>query len=128
MSGISRKYNTTITAIKQANGLSSDVIGTGQKLTIPGAAAAGQGTTNQTVSTDGQYQYDNPLLNPNETYGYYAVQRGDNLYALARDFFTTMKELQRLNGLGNSTVIHPGAEMIVPTSKYNDYHGNVASN
>ena len=61
-----------------------------------------------------------------ETYGYYTVAKGDNLYALARDFFTNMPELQRLNRLGNSTVIHPGDELIVPTKKYNDYHNNMA--
>lgn len=128
LTGISRKYGTTITAIKKHNGLTSDVIATGQRLAIPGSGSpAPQTGTTQNVSTDGRYQYDNPLLNDNETYGYYAVQSGDNLYALARDFFTTMKELQRLNNLGSSTVIHPGDEMVVPTSKYNEYHGNVAA-
>jgi LysM repeat protein len=132
LSGISRKYRTTIAAIKQRNGLSSDVIGMGQKLVIPGVGNVeinpDPGFQNLETSSNSQFQYDNPLLSSNETYGYYAVQTGDNLYALARDFFTTMKELQRLNGLKNSTIIHPGDELIVPTSKYNDYHQNVAKN
>jgi LysM repeat protein len=50
------------------------------------------------------------------------VNKGDNLYALARDFFTTMSELQRINRLGASTTIFPGNEIIVPTAKYNAYH------
>ena len=63
------------------------------------------------------------------TYGFYTVAKGDNLYALARDFFTTMAELQRINNLGSSTTIFPGNDLIVPTSKYNAYHqkGEVAN-
>jgi LysM repeat protein len=137
LTGISRKYGTSIAMIKQSNGLNSDVIGTGQKLVIPAIGAqVSQGgigipaspPQNQNASAGGKYQYDNPMLESNETYGYYSVQKGDNLYALARDFFTTMSELQRLNNLGSSTIIHPGHELIVPTSKYNDYHQNVAQN
>ncbi|MDP4582869.1 MAG: LysM peptidoglycan-binding domain-containing protein, partial [Verrucomicrobiales bacterium] len=60
---------------------------------------------------------------------YYTVNNGDNLYALARDFFTTMSELQRINRLGASTTIFPGNEIIVPTAKYNAYHktGEIAN-
>ena len=149
---ISARYGTTIAAIKQANGLKSDAIGAGQHLVIPtdrpqrGANSArneggGHKKSQSSASTaqstapgekaaqkEGKYEYDNPLLDGNETYGYYAVQKGDNLYALARDFFTSMNELQRLNKLGNSTIIYPGDELIVPTSKYNEYHKNVAKN
>ena len=136
VTGISRKYGTSITSIKKTNGLKSDVIGTGQHLTIPNqepetpevAKSAPETGQTITVSSDGKYQYDNPLLDRNETYGYYGIQKGDNLFALARDFFTSMKELQRLNKLGSSTVIHPGDELIVPTSKYNNYHNNIAQN
>jgi LysM repeat protein len=40
-----------------------------------------------------------------------------------------MSELQRINNLGSSTLIRPGDEIIVPTSKYNAYHktGEVAN-
>ena len=35
-----------------------------------------------------------------------------------------MAELQRLNRLGSSTLIYPGNELIVPTTKYNEYHNS----
>lgn len=129
--GLSRKYNTSVANIKSANGLRSDVISLGQKITIPSAksmADAG-GTKDSGKKQDASYEYDNPLLRNSETYGYYTVRKGDNLYALARDFFTTMSELQRVNKLGGNTLIYPGNELIVPTSKYNAYHktGDVAS-
>jgi len=128
---IARKYKTTVASIKGANGLRSDVISPGQQLKISRKAPSSKGVaktnaksskTNEKVSS-----YDNPLLATSENYGYYSVAKGDNLYALARDFFTSMPELQRLNRLGKSTVIHPGDELIVPTTKYNAYHKNVAA-
>ncbi len=135
LSKISRKYGVSVAALKSANGLKSDVISPGQRIKIPGAGSAAQttsapdtGSSQQQAGSDATYAYDNDLLKQTETYGYYKVTKGDNLYALARDFFTDMPELQRLNKLGKSTVIHPGDELIVPTSKYNSYHNNVASN
>ena len=131
LTSIAKKNGTTVAAIKQANGLKDDVIGLGQKLAMPSAGSAPvKETTTEVASSDAgnsedvSYEYDNPLLNQEETYGYYTVNKGDNLYALARDFFTTMAELQRLNRLGSSTLIYPGNELIVPTTKYNEFHNS----
>jgi len=131
LTSIARKNGTTVAAIKKANSLADDVIGLGQKLVMPAAGSAPvQEPKTEVASNDANgsgdvsYEYDNPLLSEEETYGYYTVRKGDNLYALARDFFTTMAELQRLNRLGSSTLIYPGNELIVPTTKYNDYHSS----
>lgn len=130
---LSRKFNTSVDSIKAANGLRSETINLGQTLKIPTAASASQASAGDDAKKPDQsnsFQYDNPLLKTEETYGYYTVSKGDNLYALARDFFTTMAELQRINNLGSSTLIHPGDDIIVPTSKYNAYHnknGEVAN-
>ena len=136
LTSLARQSGTTVKAIKEANGLSDDVIELGQILTMPSAGSASIGAASvapedtETVShktADAEnvtYEYDNPLLREEETYGYYTVNKGDNLYALARDFFTTMAELQRLNRLGDSTLIYPGNELIVPTTKYNEYHSS----
>ena len=43
----------------------------------------------------------------------YIVQEGDTLSGIALKFGTTVAELQRLNGLGNSTLIYAGQELIV---------------
>lgn len=127
LTGISRQYKVDVNALKAANGLRTDVIGLGQKITIPaGATVAANTSTLKKTETkqDAKYEYENPLLSKGETYGYYTVNNGDNLYALARDFFTSMAELQRVNRLGAKTLIFPGNELIVPTSKYNAYHQN----
>ncbi|MDF1741268.1 MAG: LysM peptidoglycan-binding domain-containing protein [Verrucomicrobiales bacterium] len=125
--GISRQYKVDVNSLKAANGLRTDVIGLGQKITIPiGSSVASNTTTPPKTDTnqETQYEYENPLLSKGETYGYYTVNKGDNLYALARDFFTSMAELQRVNRLGAKTLFFPGDELIVPTSKYNAYHQN----
>jgi LysM repeat protein len=132
LTSLAKKFNTSVESLKSANGLRSDTISLGQNLKIPSSKPAATTASNTapapapaTAPKGGQsaaFEYDNPLLNKSETYGYYTVASGDNLYALARDFFTTMSELQRINNLGSSTIIRPGDEIIVPTSKYNAYH------
>jgi LysM repeat protein len=132
LTSVAKKYNTSVESIKSANGLRSDIISLGQTLKIPATQTASTGTTPAPEKKQDQtsaFQYDNELLRADETYGYYTVNNGDNLYALARDFFTTMSELQRINRLGASTTIFPGNEIIVPTAKYNAYHktGEIAN-
>ena len=133
LTSVAKKYQTTVASLKSANGLRSDTISLGQTLKIPVTQTAANHSKpapeTKKQEQDSSYQYDNELLRSDETYGYYTVNKGDNLYALARDFFTTMSELQRINRLGASTTIYPGDEIIVPTAKYNAYHktGEVAN-
>lgn len=125
LTSLSKKYGTSVESLKTANGLRSDAISLGQSLKIPTAKSTNTAENSKTTPAPQQsssFQYDNPLLKQDEAYGYYTVVKNDNLYAIARDFFTTMAELQRINNMGSSTVIKPGADIIVPTSKYNAYH------
>ena len=125
LTSLSKKYGTSVESLKTANGLRSDAISLGQSLKIPTAKATDTADNTKTTPAPQQsssFQYDNPLLKQDEAYGYYTVVKNDNLYAIARDFFTTMAELQRINNMGSSTVLKPGADIIVPTSKYNAYH------
>lgn len=133
LTSLSKKYGTTVESLKSANGLRSDAISLGQSLKIPAVKSVEQASNTSAPAPkpeqSSSFQYDNPLLKQDETYGYYTVVKNDNLYAIARDFFTTMAELQRINNMGSSTVIRPGDDIIVPTSKYNAYHkeGEVAN-
>jgi len=131
LTSLSKKYGTSVESLKTANGLRSDAISLGQSLKIPALKGAEQASTTTVAGSAPQasqpaqsntFQYENPLLKQDESYGYYTVVKNDNLYAIARDFFTTMTELQRINNMGSSTVIKPGDDIIVPTSKYNAYH------
>ncbi len=68
---IAKAFNTTVDAIKSANGLTSDAISIGQVLRIPRS-------TSSTSSTSGGRTY--------------TVRTGDSLYSIARDFNTTVDD------------------------------------
>lgn len=70
---IARRYNTTVDTIKSINGLTSNMITTGQILKIP----SGQ----------------------NAPYIEYTVQSGDSLWLIARRYGTTVDAIKNLNGL-----------------------------
>ncbi|HBK61689.1 MAG TPA: N-acetylmuramoyl-L-alanine amidase, partial [Firmicutes bacterium] len=77
--------------IKRSNNLTTDVIGIGQVLAIPGAAAAAPATT----GTD------------------YIVQPGDTLFLISRRYGTTVQALMSANNL-TSTTIYVGQRLRIP--------------
>lgn len=88
---IARRFGTTVDAIKRANNLTTDVIGIGQVLRIPGAVAAAPATT----GTD------------------YIVQPGDTLFLISRRYATTVQALMSANNL-TSTTIYVGQRLRIP--------------
>lgn len=119
---IAKKHGISIGVLMNFNDITNpDKISGGQKLKIPSKEKAKtlskvkplqkSGTPTLTASSDNK-----PL--PGDDYGVYIVQSGDTLYELARDFFTTEKEIQSLNKMGSKTHIVPGQELIVPTAEY----------
>ena len=72
---IAKKFSTTVTKLKEANKLDSNMLSIGQKLIIP--------------------------LIEDTTY---VVKAGDTLYSIAREFGTTVDELRRLNNLVNDVL------------------------
>ena len=119
--GISRRYNVSVDSLKKANNLRSDRLSLGQSIKIPGKTSV-VSKTPPTKSTVAEVP-----ATTKETYGVYMVQKGDTLYSLATDFFTTQAEIQRLNKMGSSTALAPGKELVVPTAKYMATH-NLANN
>lgn len=89
---IAQRFDTTVEALRQANGLINDTIQVGQFLFIvmPPQQPALLGHVEHTVA-------------PNET-----------LYALAQRYGTTMEAIMRANGLSN-TIITVGQRLLIPT-------------
>ncbi len=75
---IAKRYGTTVEALKQLNGLTSDLLNIGQVLKIP-------------ADTD-------------TSYFEYTVRAGDTLWLLSRRFDTTVEAIQKLNGLSSDNL------------------------
>ena len=84
---IARRYDTTVDAIKQLNGLTGDLLHIGQVLRIP---------SSQTNS-----------------YFEYTVRSGDTLWLLSRKYGTTVDAIKALNGLSGD-MLHIGQVLKIP--------------
>ncbi len=90
---IAIRYHTTITVLKQLNGLKSDMLQVGQKLALPSTEKVS--STGATAST-------------------YIVQPGDTLYRIALHYGTTMRAIEDLNGIPNANLITVGQALAIP--------------
>lgn len=91
LSEIAAINDTTVSALKEANDLSSDLILPGQVLQVTGD-----------VSEDVEETED----------GVYVIQPGDTLFEIAVEFDLTVKELMDLNNLSSDLIV-AGNELIV---------------
>lgn len=85
---LANRYGTTVDAIKQLNGLTSDQLQIGQVLRIPAAQSS--------------------------TYFDYTVRSGDTLWLLANRYGTTVDAIKRLNGLAGDN-LQIGQVLRIPT-------------
>lgn len=115
---VSRKYNVTIAAIKNANGLKSDVIRVGQKLKIPGvnASAAPAVTAAQpakrakSVAAKTTAKTVQPYSGATKEY---VVKSGDTLGAIAYGSGINIRQLKALNSL-TSDSLKVGQKLKIP--------------
>lgn len=84
---IARRYDTTVDAIKNLNGLTSDLLNIGQILKIPASQ--------------------------NAPYVEYTVRPGDSLWLIARRYGTTVDAIKALNGL-TSDLLNIGQVLRIP--------------
>lgn len=104
---ISLRYNVSMGAIAQANGIGNiNIIYVGQRLTIPGTTG---GTPTTPPPTDGG---DDGGENPAPAT--YTVVAGDTLASIARRFNTTVQALVTANGITNPNLIFVGQRLTIP--------------
>lgn len=89
--GIANEYNLSVDELKSMNNLTSNNLSIGQKLLVSGTGE---------VVTGGDY-------------GTYVVKSGDNLYAIARKYGTTVDNLKDINNL-SSNLLSIGQKLLVP--------------
>ena len=98
---IAKKYNTTVDKIKRDNNLQSNNLTIGKILLI-------EDTGDQsTIEACFGEEYEAPSSNIT-----YTVQKGDNLYSIARKYNTTVNEIKRKNNL-TSNNLSIGQQLII---------------
>ncbi|WP_050179787.1 peptidoglycan endopeptidase [Domibacillus robiginosus] len=99
---IASRYKTSVSSLKQLNGLSSDVIYVGQKLKVSGSSSSAKPVSTSKPSTS-------------TSTSTYTVKSGDSLGVIASRYKTTVSALKQLNGL-TSDVIYVGQKLKVSGS------------
>jgi LysM repeat protein len=131
---IARNNKVSVSDIVRANKLgNADVLSVNQVLRIPTAAGSNAPTPAPQPAFAGTAPSapapTTATSSPDtdaDDFGLYTVQKGDTLWSLSRDFFTTQQEIQQLNSMGRSTILKPGQELVVPTKKYFEYHNRLS--
>lgn len=107
--GIARSFQTTVSAIKQLNNLTGDLIHPGMVLQIRPAANQPPMENKSNTASAGA---NNPV-------GKYIVQKGDCLWLIARKYRVEVAALKKLNNL-QSDLIYPGQTLLIPGTKSGD--------
>jgi N-acetylmuramoyl-L-alanine amidase len=89
---IANRFNTTVDAIKQLNGLTNNILNIGQQLLIPGNESGPTPPSGNIV---------------------YIVKSGDTLWSIANRFNTTVDNIKSLNNLTNNS-LSIGQQLFVP--------------
>lgn len=97
--GIANKYGLSVNDLKTMNNLSSNNLSIGQMLLVSGTAE----------DIDNSLDYDT-----------YIVKSGDNLYAIARIYGTTVDKLKDINNL-SSNLLSIGQKLLVPKANSKQY-------
>jgi len=89
---IAQRFNVTVSALRRANNLTTDILSVGQQLKIPTLVPA-----------------------PPVGVTTYTVKAGDNLYSLAQQFGITVNEIKVANNL-TTNLLSIGQKLIIPTT------------
>jgi membrane-bound lytic murein transglycosylase D len=107
LSHIARRYGVTVSALQAANGnVRPTRLQVGQRLTVPGGAAARAAAPTRTASA--------APARPAAQWRVHQVRRGDTLYGIARRHGVTVQQLRTWNNLRpNQSRILPGQRIRV---------------
>ena len=117
LSVLAQRNGTTVAELKRINALSGSRLIAGQTLTLPG--------TPDDVSPSGGARYQQVYreltalqqqLLPTDRF-IHRVRSGESLWLIARRYGVGVGDLQRMNGLGGSTMIRPGQRLVIETDR-----------
>lgn len=93
MAEIAERYDTTTTAIRRANGLSSTKVTRGQELKIPRSSSS----SSKVASKSSSKKSNSKVLQ-------YTVKRGETLASIAKKYGSTTTAIKNASGLKSNTV------------------------
>jgi LysM repeat protein len=103
LTGIAKRYETTIAAIVKANGIANpSYLRVGQRLSIPGTVAAASSSGNPAAAA--------PAPEPS----IHVVAAGDTLSGIAHRYGTTIASIVNANGIANPSYLRVGQHLSIP--------------
>lgn len=110
LSHLARRHDTSVKALREANGLESDFVRAGQTLRLarPGATPEDSPLAQRYARLESLQQ----RLLPRRRFQH-QVRPGESLWVIAQRYEVTVSDLRRWNGLGSSSLIRPGERIVV---------------
>ncbi|NKI34043.1 LysM peptidoglycan-binding domain-containing protein [Wenzhouxiangella sp. XN79A] len=117
LSVLARRHDTSIDALRKANGLNGDRLIAGQTLRLPGSVDL----DSEALSDDYLTAYRElaalqQQLLPADRF-IHRVRSGESLWVIARRYGLSVRELQQMNGMGSKDLIKPGQRLVIETGR-----------
>ncbi|MDH6358798.1 lytic transglycosylase domain-containing protein [Parabacteroides sp. PF5-9] len=116
---VANRYGVTAKDIRKWNGLRSNRVAKGRRLTLyvdNGGVSFASNTAKKTTPSTAATQKESTLEKSEGGYITYIVQSGDSLYSIARKYpGISATTIQHANNLSNSR-IHPGQKLKIPAA------------
>ena len=108
---LANKFDTTVSALRSVNNISGSLIRAGDSILIPVASQTSDYpmTSQARLKKDQNYwqqQYGSKPIR-------HVIQPGDSLWKIARQYSVGLRQLAKWNGIGTTTTLHPGKELVV---------------
>ncbi len=106
---IARRYQTSVSALKETNRLKGNNIRAGRSLLIP---TAKESSKFYSLSADARKFKGLKRTGDGKQY-VYTVKRGDNLWDISRQYAISVNQLTRWNGISSKSLLRPGQKLTV---------------
>lgn len=119
---IAKRYGMTSAELKSRNGLKSNTLARGQKLTVLAAAKPEKVHTAQAKSATSKTGNEKAVVAASKStesgkHAHYVVKRGDTVFSIARRFNVAVDDLQRWNRIPSDFSLQPGNKLMVYSRK-----------
>ena len=109
LGGIAQKFNTSVSTLRDVNGIKGNIIRVKQALLIPRSSKAldeySLTADNRLIKTQNKKRADNKIS--------YTVKSGDTMWDISRDYKVNVRSLAKWNGMAPTDPIKPGQNLVI---------------